>query len=61
MSEHLTLIIQRIENLIVRVRKDLNLDLRMKIITIITIDVHERDVVRDFVLKKIVDQNLFAW
>jgi dynein heavy chain len=61
MSEHLTLIIQRIENLIVRVRKDLNFDLRMKIITIITIDVHERDVVRDFVLKKIVDQNLFAW
>ena len=61
MSEHLALIVVRINHLIERVRSDLSPDLRMKIITIITIDVHERDVVRDFVLKKIVDQQLFAW
>jgi len=36
-------------------------DLRMKIITVITIDVHERDVVKDFYIKKISDQQLFAW
>lgn len=61
MSEHLALIIGRIGHLIARVRTNLTPDLRMKIITIITIDVHERDVVRDFVVRKIVDQQLFAW
>jgi dynein heavy chain len=61
MTEHLTLIVTRIGNLIERVRQDLSGDLRMKIITVITIDVHERDVVRDFVARKITDQGLFAW
>jgi len=35
--------------------------LRVKIITIITIDVHERDVVEMFVNKKISDAGSFAW
>ena len=61
MAEHLTQIELRIRHLIERVRTDLPQDLRMKIITIITIDVHARDVVRDFVVRKIVDQGLFAW
>jgi len=37
------------------------MDLRVKIITIITIDVHSRDVIEDFVIKKIADSGLFAW
>jgi dynein heavy chain len=61
MQEHMSLIITRIGKLIERVRAPLDFDLRMKIITIITIDVHERDVVKDFYIKKISDQQLFAW
>jgi dynein heavy chain len=61
MQEHLALIITRIGKLIERVRAPLSGDLRMKIITIITIDVHERDVVKDFYQRKITDQGLFAW
>lgn len=55
MQEHAALIIVRIGKLIERVRAPLSHDLRMKIITIITIDVHERDVVKEFVAKKITD------
>lgn len=61
MSQHLDQVKGRIEKLIERVRTPLGPDLRTKIITVITIDVHSRDVIRDFVLKKIVDQQLFAW
>jgi dynein heavy chain len=61
MKDYLHTIRNRIGHLIERVRTDLNQDLRVKIITIITIDVHERDVVDNFVLKKIQDQQLFVW
>ena len=53
MKEYLQTILVRIRHLIERVRTDLSKDLRVKIITIITIDVHERDVIEDFVIKKI--------
>jgi len=55
MTSHLEGVKARIEALIGRVRGDLNGDLRMKIITIITIDVHSRDTIRDFVVRKITD------
>jgi len=61
MKEALQLIITRIHNLISRVRGDLSSELRNKIITIITIDVHERDVVDKFVNWKIVDSGSFQW
>jgi len=61
MKDYLTLIKNRIDKLIERVRTPLLRDLRTKIITIITIDVHERDVVEGFVVKKISDQGSFAW
>lgn len=61
MKEYLATILVRIKHLLERVRTDLNPDLRVKIITIITIDVHERDVVDDFVIKKIQDQQMFCW
>jgi dynein heavy chain len=61
MSQHLDQVKTRIERLIERVRSKLPADLRVKIITIITIDVHSRDTIRDFVVRKIVDQQLFAW
>lgn len=53
--------IHRINKLIERVRTDLTKDLRDKIITIITIDVHERDVVIELVDKKIVESSHFKW
>lgn len=47
--------------LITKVRGDLAKLERMKIINIITIDVHGRDVVNDFVLYKVTDADSFAW
>lgn len=61
MKEYLTLILVRIKALIEQVRNPLSGDLRNKIITIITIDVHERDVIEEFVIKKIQDQSMFIW
>jgi dynein heavy chain len=55
MKESFNTIKARLNFLIERVRTDLTKDLRVKIITIITIDVHERDVVDMFVNKKISD------
>jgi len=53
---------RRIKALIERVRDEpLTRDLRVKIITIITVDVHARDVVDYIVEKKIADQNNFHW
>ena len=57
MNEYLAQIKNRIRHLIDRVRKDLTMDLRIKVITI---DVHERDVVLSFVNKKIEDIGSFA-
>jgi dynein heavy chain len=61
MKEHGVQIVGRIKDLINCVRRPLSSDLRVKVITIITIDVHSRDVIDDFVLKKITDSGLFAW
>jgi dynein heavy chain len=61
MKDYAGVINARIKHLIDRVRESLNGDLRAKIITIITIDVHERDVIEDFVIKKIQDSQMFAW
>lgn len=55
MKDYYLVILNRIKNLIERVRTDLPGELRIKIITIITIDVHERDVVEMFVNKRIGD------
>ena len=60
MKEYLAQIKNRIGYLIDRVRENLTMDLRIKVITIITIDVHERDVVSSFVNKKIEDIGSFA-
>jgi dynein heavy chain len=61
MKEFLTLIRNRISKLISRVRGDLNMETRIKVITIITIDVHSRDVIKKFVDQRIVEQSHFAW
>lgn len=61
MKEFLTLIRSRISKLIYRVRGALNMETRIKVITIITIDVHSRDVINKFVNQKIVEQSNFAW
>jgi len=61
MKNYLVEIKNRIGFLITRVREDLSMELRIKIITIITIDVHERDVVSSFVDRKIDDMGSFAW
>ncbi len=51
----------RIEKLILQVQKPLSKDLRNKIITLITIDVHARDVVEKFVTMKLMEGSAFAW
>ena len=61
MKDYLNVILIRLKHLIDRVRTDLSAELRIKIITIITIDVHERDVVDMLVTKKIQDSGSFAW
>jgi hypothetical protein len=45
MKDSLSNILKRLDALIARVRTDLDNNLRIKIITIITIDVQERDVI----------------
>jgi len=61
MRDYGNMIINRIANLIERVRTPLENDLRIKIITVITIDVHSRDVVDKFCLTKMYDQQGFSW
>jgi dynein heavy chain len=61
MKEYYQQILTRLSHLIERVRGDLSSDLRVKIITIITIDVHERDVVDMFNLRKIMEAGSFQW
>lgn len=62
MKENLDLIRKRIGALIGRVRDlTLSAELRLKIIIIITVDVHGRDVVDDCVVKKIMDSSNFLW
>jgi dynein heavy chain len=50
MRDYFNMIVLRINNLIERVRTPLSGDLRVKIITVITIDVHSRDVVDRFTM-----------
>jgi dynein heavy chain len=61
MKDYFGVTVSRIMSLIERVRTDLSAELRIKIITIITIDVHERDVVEMFVTNKIMDSGAFKW
>ena len=61
MKDYLNVILIRLKHLIDRVRTDLSAELRIKIITIITIDVHERDVVDMLINRKIQDSGSFAW
>lgn len=62
MKEYYEENVRRINKLIDRVKGEtLTRDLRVKIITIITVDVHGRDVVFSFWDKKISDVNNFNW
>lgn len=61
MKDYLNVVKLRITKLIERVRSELPAELRVKIITIITIDVHERDVIENFYNRKIADAQSFAW
>jgi dynein heavy chain len=61
MKDYFNQIVGRIGHLIERVRTPLGPDLRVKIITIITIDVHSRDVVDKFCLLRMYDQGGFLW
>ena len=49
MREHYLQIVGRIKDLINCVRRPLSSDLRVKVITIITIDVHGRDIIETYV------------
>eukprot|EP00931_Biecheleriopsis_adriatica_P036383 TRINITY_DN2095_c0_g1_i5.p1 TRINITY_DN2095_c0_g1~~TRINITY_DN2095_c0_g1_i5.p1 ORF type:complete len:4649 (-),score=1173.32 TRINITY_DN2095_c0_g1_i5:61-14007(-) len=52
---------ERIEKLIKRVQTPLSKDVRNKIITLITIDVHGRDIIESMVIGKITDPTDFKW
>jgi dynein heavy chain len=52
---------KRLKDLIRRVLGKLERNLRTKIITIITLDVHARDVIEKLVFEKIEDKEAFAW
>jgi dynein heavy chain len=51
----------RLVDLINKVRTDLTFLERGKIINIITIDVHGRDVVDKFIIKKVMESESFDW
>ena len=61
MKEYLVKIKNRIIALIGRVRQDLTKEIHTKVTTIITIDVHSRDVIEEFVNKKIMDSGAYEW
>jgi dynein heavy chain len=61
MKDCLLLLRNRLVDLIGKVRTDLSRLERMKVINIITIDVHGRDVVEKFILKKVSEIESFDW
>lgn len=61
MKEYLKICKLRLDNLIKRVYFELTNDQRTKIITVITIDVHARDVIEKMVLKKTNNVGDFFW
>jgi len=61
MKEHKKVNDDRIDKLIKRVQSPLSRDVRNKIITVITIDVHGRDIVEQMVNRKITDPFDFLW
>ena len=61
MKECVEQIKTRINKLINKVIKPLERLERMKVINIITIDVHSRDVVQSFVMNKVNEAEGFAW
>ena len=62
MKDNFNKIVDRINKLIDRTLDlTLTLELRTKIITIITVDVHGRDIVNEFVVKKTQDATDFLW
>jgi dynein heavy chain len=61
MKEYLAVVKNRISKLIERVRQDLTKEIHTKVTTIITIDVHSRDVIDEFVQKKIMDSGAYEW
>lgn len=61
MKECVETIKTRIMKLILKVTKPLDVLERMKVINIITIDVHSRDVVQNLYLTKIAEAESFAW
>jgi dynein heavy chain len=61
MKECNELIKARINKLINKVTRPLEILERMKVINIITIDVHSRDVVQNFVTMRINEAESFPW
>ena len=62
MKKYLNICSNRITDLIKRVQGKISShDLRIKIITVITVDVHGRDIVAGFIQKRINDLNNFNW
>lgn len=61
MKEFLVVQNQQIDELVLKVRADLNRNDRLKFKTITTIDVHARDIIEGFVRDNILDGQEFGW
>jgi len=61
MKDYIKVIINRLEQLITLVLGQLSHCDRVKIITLITVDVHNRDVVQKLIDQRVQDYNAFAW
>ncbi|MES1909576.1 MAG: hypothetical protein MHM6MM_002292 [Cercozoa sp. M6MM] len=61
MKEYSKVLEERLGDLIELTLKDLNREIRTKVITLITVDVHNRDVVQALVKNNIIESTEFAW
>lgn len=61
MKEYLLALNKQLDDLVLKVREDLNKNDRSKFRTIVTIDVHARDIIENFVRDSITDALEFEW
>lgn len=61
MKEYLLQLNKQLDDLVIKVRENLSRNDRMKFRTIVTIDVHARDIIENFVRDSIADAQEFEW
>ena len=61
MKNHASQLSLRLTDLINKLKKPLNKDSRITIITIVTVDVHSKDVIGNLIGQQVTSQNDLAW